>query len=159
MPSRPTILPRHHPWLLTDIYIELRCIPRLFFDPRYHLSWQTLLLAPLLLLGLVLSKWMIGQIPLIGWVLDFVLFPVLLYVLFKVLSREATRYRQTSPDLPLAELEASVQSRDENRNNAARHNKEAAELGTKAADVKLEWLEQKEDWLKAVRKAAGEILA
>jgi len=97
----PPILTRQHPWLLADIYIELRCIPRLFFDPRYHLSWQTLLLTPLLILALVLVKWVVGSIFLIGYI-ELILSPILFYVLFKVLSREATRYRQTSPDLPLA---------------------------------------------------------
>lgn len=95
-------LPRQPPWLLADIYIELRCVPRLFFDPRYRLSWQTLLLTPLLILGLILSRWVIGSIPLVGWIIDTVLFVVLLYILVKVLSREATLYRQSSPDLPVA---------------------------------------------------------
>jgi hypothetical protein len=53
-----------------------------------------------------------------------------------------------------SESEAAVQARDENRANAAHHAKEVAEVGVKAADLKLEWLSQKRDWLKAVKRAA-----
>jgi hypothetical protein len=54
----------------------------------------------------------------------------------------------------VAEGEAAVQARDENRSNNARHAKEVADVGVKAADLKLEWLSQKRDWLKAVKRAA-----
>ena len=37
---------------------------------------------------------------LIGFLLDRAIFLVLAYALFKVLTREATRYRMTSPDIP-----------------------------------------------------------
>ena len=36
----------------------------------------------------------------VGFLFDRVFFLVLAYMLFKVLIREATRYRMTSPDLP-----------------------------------------------------------
>src|SRR5947209_3629040 len=97
---RPPFSHRPEPWLLVVIYAELRAMSRMYFDPRYHMSWRSRLLIPLLIVGIVLSRMMIASVPLIGWLLDIVLFPVLLYVLIKVLSREATRYRATSPDLP-----------------------------------------------------------
>jgi hypothetical protein len=101
-PPRSEFLPRSEPWLFFEIYAELRAILRMFFDPRYQFTWQTRLMTPLLIVGIVLSHWLLGSIAIIGWLLNFVIFPILLYMLIKVLSREATRYRTTSPDLPSA---------------------------------------------------------
>ena len=60
----------------------------------YRLTWQTRLLPPLILFGMFLS-WL-----LLPSLVDRALMLVLAYVLFKVLTREATRYRMTSPDIP-----------------------------------------------------------
>lgn len=92
--------PPARPWLLRDIYAELRVIPRMFFDPRYSLSWATKIVAPLLIILIILTRWLVSDIVAIGGILDFVFLTILFYILFKVLSREATRYRTTSPDLP-----------------------------------------------------------
>jgi hypothetical protein len=100
-PLAPAPSPPSEPWLLVEVYAELRAILRMFFDPRYYVTWKTRLLTVVLVAGIVLSRLTIAQIWLIGWLLDFVIFPILLYILFKVLSREATRYRRTAPDLPL----------------------------------------------------------
>ncbi len=96
----PLFPPPATSWLLFEIYAEFRAILRMFFDPRYHLRWFTRLLTLALIAGMVLSRWVIASIPLVGWLLDLMIFVVLLYVLIKVLSREATHYRMTSPDLP-----------------------------------------------------------
>jgi hypothetical protein len=101
-PDSAPFQPRKQGWLFFEIYAELRVIVRMFFDPRYAMSWQTRLLAPLMIVGIIVFRLMVGSIPIIGGILDVVLYPVLLYVLFKVLSREATRYRLTSSDLPPA---------------------------------------------------------
>ena len=53
-----------------------------------------------------------------------------------------------------SEFEASVQAHDQNRNEAAAHGKDVAELGLKAADAKLDWIVQKKAWYKATRNAA-----
>lgn len=53
-----------------------------------------------------------------------------------------------------SEFEASVQAHDQNRNEAATHGKDVAELGLKAADAKLDWIVQKKAWYKATRNAA-----
>ena len=57
------------------------------------------------------------------------------------------------------EQEGANASHDENRANASRHGKEVADLGVKAAQAKLDWLDEKEDWLKAAsqrrRRASG----
>jgi hypothetical protein len=57
-------------------------------------------------------------------------------------------------DKAVAELEGAVQSRDENRAAAARHNKDAADFGVKVADQKLSYLDEKQDSLEAARAAA-----
>ena len=53
-----------------------------------------------------------------------------------------------------SEFEASVQAHDQNRNAAASHGKDVADLGLKMADAKLDWIVQKKAWYKANRSAA-----
>lgn len=103
-PPPPYVAPpgTNSTWLLFELYAEMRAIIHMYLDPRYRLGWRTRLLVPLFIVGIVLSKWMIGGIYLIGWLLDLPISMLLLYAMFKVLSREATRYRMTSPDLPPA---------------------------------------------------------
>ena len=54
----------------------------------------------------------------------------------------------------IAEQEAAIKSLDENRANAAKHNKEVADLGMKVSEAKIEWLNQKRDAAKQARAAA-----
>jgi hypothetical protein len=83
------------PWLLLEIYEEFRAIYWMFLDPAYRLSW-TGRIAPLAILFVLFSSWLfLGSFP---WsVIDKVLSLVLIVVLYKVLSREARRYRQMAP--------------------------------------------------------------
>ncbi len=91
--------------LLWETVAEGRAIVRMFFDPRYRLSW-TGRVVPLFLLAMIAtSHWwgcVLGtELPLgIGSLMDKVVDLVLAFVLFKVLGHEARRYRETSPDLP-----------------------------------------------------------
>jgi hypothetical protein len=87
-------------WLPFEILAEFRAMIRMYLDPRYRLTWQTRLLPLLILLGMFLSWLLISGIAVIGFLLDRAIFLVLAYALFKVLTREATRYRMTSPDIP-----------------------------------------------------------
>jgi hypothetical protein len=87
-----------------DVYAELRAILRMFVDPRYQMSW-TSRLVPLALAVLLLTSgyWAPGaMLPGIGTLIDKLIDVPLAFLLFKVLSHEARRYRQTSPDLPPA---------------------------------------------------------
>ncbi len=89
-------------WLFFDAYAELRVILRMFVDPRYQMSW-TSRLVPLALALLLLTSgyWAPGTaIPGIGTLIDKIIDLPLAFLFFKVLSHEARRYRQTSPDLP-----------------------------------------------------------
>src|SRR5205085_10915326 len=87
-------------WLPFELLSEMRAMLRMYLDPRYRLTWQTRVLPPVFLFGMFLSWLLISGIPVVGFLFDRILFLVLAYMLFKVLMREATRYRMTSPDLP-----------------------------------------------------------
>jgi hypothetical protein len=90
-------------WFFFDAYAELRAIFRMFVDPRYPMSW-TSRLVPIALALLLLTSgyWAPGAaIPGIGTLIDKLIDLPLAFLFFKVLSHEARRYRQTSPDLPL----------------------------------------------------------
>src|SRR5207248_10819663 len=87
-------------WLPFELVAEMRVMARMYLDPRYRLTWQTRVLPPVFLFGMFLSWLLISGIPVVGFLFDRVFFLVLAYMLFKVLIREATRYRMTSPDLP-----------------------------------------------------------
>jgi hypothetical protein len=110
LPSQPESAPPADPgmpasertqrWLPFELLAEMRVMVRMYLDPRYRLTWQTRVLPPLVLFGMFLSWLLISGIPVVGFLFDRVFFLVLAYMLFKVLIREATRYRMTSPDLP-----------------------------------------------------------
>ena len=89
-------------WLLLDALTELRAMYCMYFDPRYRLSWFGRL-APLVIVALILTSgfWMPAtSLPLLGLVIEKVGDLILAYILFKLLSHEARRYRETAPDLP-----------------------------------------------------------
>ena len=87
-------------WLPIEMLAEFRAMIRMYLDPRYRLTWQTRLLPALILVAMFLSWLTFAHLTLIGFLLDRIVFLVLAYALFKVLTREATRYRMTSPDIP-----------------------------------------------------------
>jgi hypothetical protein len=93
-------------WLLPDAYAELRAIVQMITDRRFRLSWEARIV-PLVLLALILTTrlWLPGAsvLPeLVLWFIDKVLDLVLTYFIYKVLSREAARYRAVAPTLPPA---------------------------------------------------------
>jgi hypothetical protein len=93
------------PWLLWDILIELRSIKHMYGDPRYRLTWPGRLIPPALLV-LIFTTWiwlapMIAVLP--NWMSTMLIKVVdlcLAFFLFKVLSREAQRYREIIPQYP-----------------------------------------------------------
>jgi hypothetical protein len=106
-PVHPTLETNFHAgvrwtWFFFDAYAEVRAILRMFVDPRYQLSW-TSRMVPLVLAILLLTSswWMPGtSIPWLGTLIDKLVDLTLAYLFFRVLSHEARRYRQLSPDLP-----------------------------------------------------------
>ena len=102
----PSMVPNsiRHTWLLFEALAELRAMYWMFLDPRYRLSW-TARLVPLVILVLIMTSyyWTPGTmiLPLfLGTVFEKLCDLVLAFGLFKLLSYEARRYRETAPDLP-----------------------------------------------------------
>jgi hypothetical protein len=106
----PLARPARRPWLLFDLYADVRATMYMFVDPRYRMTWTGRFL-PWVLLFAILSSWywipfvlLLRDAPLVGGFLANVIVKlvdlILAFVLFKVLGREATRYRETSRDLP-----------------------------------------------------------
>jgi hypothetical protein len=90
------------PWLILDIVTEFKAMLQMFLDVRYrvfYMNWQTKAY-PLLLLGLiVVSGLTISYIPIVGPVLDRIVELVIAFLLYKVLSREAHRYKEIGPQI------------------------------------------------------------
>ena len=93
-------------WLLLEILAEARAILRMYFDPRYRMTWVGRVLPIALLVAFFFPAICPGDLPLVGPLLAKisllvkVVELVIAYVLFKVLAHEARRYRETSPDIP-----------------------------------------------------------
>ena len=93
-------------WLLLEIFAEARAIPRMYFDPRYRMTWVGRILPIVLLVAFFFPDYAVSIFPLVGpllakiTLLMKVVELVIAYVLFKVLAHEARRYRETSPDIP-----------------------------------------------------------
>lgn len=82
------------PWVLFEAYAEARAMVRMFFDRRYRVSW-TARIVPVAALVVFLCSWLIlGNIWIIGSLLDKVVDLVLAFLVYKVLDREVQRYRQ-----------------------------------------------------------------
>jgi hypothetical protein len=83
------------PWLLVDILRESRAIVQMFFDIRYRVGWFTRLLV-IVLLALIFTSglWFpLAYLPLLGPPFEKILDVLLAFLTYKVLSREARRYR------------------------------------------------------------------
>ncbi len=91
------------PWLLFDAYAEARSMVRMYFDPRYRMSWQARTVPLILLVALLTSGfWLPGtSIPVMGSIFDKLVDIVLAFLAFKILSREARRYREVIADIPI----------------------------------------------------------
>jgi hypothetical protein len=93
-------------WFLVDLLVELRAIFWMFVDPRYRLGWPTRIVALVLLTAIATSRlWPPASLlapvsDTLTTLVDKVVDLVLAYLLWKILSHEAHRYRQTAPDLP-----------------------------------------------------------
>ena len=83
------------PWLIVDILGEAKAMVQMFFDIRYHVGWFTRLLVIILLVMIFTSGlWFLPvHIPIIGPPLNKIMDVLLAFLTYKVLSREAARYR------------------------------------------------------------------
>jgi hypothetical protein len=98
----PGAAPLRQSWLILDAYSEARAIFRMFVDPRYRMGRWTWLAAVGLLAAILTSWiWLPGTSILpgvVGTLLVKMVDLVLAFFLYKVLAREARRYRTLIPD-------------------------------------------------------------
>ena len=104
-PPAPVAIPAPTPlarlWYLFDLVVDLRSILHMYGDPRYRLTWMGRLIPPALLV-LIFTSWF--WLPGTSLLPDFlarllvkVVDLVLAFFLYKSLTREAQRYRDTIP--------------------------------------------------------------
>jgi hypothetical protein len=81
-------------WLLTQVVTEFRLMAMMYFDPRYRLSRVAQFGVPLILVLMVMNYFFISGMPFIGFLVERVVLAVLAVMLYKVLAKEAARYKQ-----------------------------------------------------------------
>jgi len=83
-------------WLFWDIWTEFVAIIRMFFDVRYHVGWFARLTVLVGIPVILTSQWWLPVPSLfgLGAILDKVFNLLIAFFTFKVLNREAQRYRQ-----------------------------------------------------------------
>ena len=93
-------------WFVYEAYAEARAIIHMYFDRRYRLSWQCKVI-PLVLLFFFATSWF--WIPFTSVLPWFIVSPInktieliLALLLYKFLTREASRYRAFLADLSAA---------------------------------------------------------
>jgi hypothetical protein len=84
-------------WSLFELVGEIRTFVRMFFDFRYRVTWFTWLVTVIGLSFALLSHWVMPFIiiPILGPILDKVVDVFVVLFIYKVLSLEAQRYRET----------------------------------------------------------------
>jgi hypothetical protein len=96
-------------WLFKEMLAEARVIPRMYFDPRYRMTWLGRFGPLVLVLAFFFAHYVVLLIPLLNLLLSVPILGaavvmvaqlVIAFALFKLLAHEARRYRETSPDLP-----------------------------------------------------------
>jgi hypothetical protein len=89
-------------WFLYDTYADLRAMLHMYFDPRYRMSWKMRVLPIVILVAIFTSTWWAPgtMIPIVGGIANKLIDLVLAFILIKILTHEARRYRETAPDLP-----------------------------------------------------------
>jgi hypothetical protein len=102
--SGASVADARRPWLIFEAYAEFRTMVRMFLDFRYRPTWIARVV-PLALLILIMTSWIwlpgTGILPgsfmtLVDKAVDL----VLAFLAFKILHREARRYRELITDLP-----------------------------------------------------------
>src|SRR5206468_1216830 len=103
----PPLLPAlttRYPWLLLDLFRELRVMVRMFFDVRYHVGWSARVTA-LIVLPLIFTSyyWVpFTSLLVVGTVIEKTVDLVLAFLAYKALSREARRYQEWKAARPAA---------------------------------------------------------
>lgn len=99
----PQPLPGRSAWFVLDLWGELRTIGRMYVDRGYRMRWLARLTPVVVLVGMWLSWYFLdGHLFFIGALMDKLIDLFLIVVTYKVLSREADRYRASVNPLPSA---------------------------------------------------------
>jgi hypothetical protein len=85
-------------WILVEAYRDVRAIFRMFVDPRYRVSRGVSLVTLCLCIAIAFSWFWPTVIPIVGGVIAKLFELVLIFFLFKMLTREAKRYRAMIPE-------------------------------------------------------------
>jgi hypothetical protein len=80
-------------WLLAQVAGEFRLMVKMYVDPRYRLSRVGQFGVPLVVVVMVLNYLFTAALPVIGFLLERLVLIVLSIVLYKLLAREAVRYK------------------------------------------------------------------
>jgi hypothetical protein len=85
------------PWLIVDLWREIRAIFRMFFDLHYKVAWTTRFLTVVLVPAILISQWLppFSWLGGLGQVLDKIFDLALAMIVCKSLSREARRYLES----------------------------------------------------------------
>lgn len=83
------------PWLLVDLLRDAQSVGYMFFDRRFSISWMTKGILLLILAAVLTSNWWcpLSWIPGVGWLFTKLIDIPLLFIGFKILTREAHRYQ------------------------------------------------------------------
>jgi hypothetical protein len=89
-------------YMFFEMLTEMRAIWCMYTDPRYRMSWGGRMVPLALALFLLTSSFLVpgAQISIVGTFIDKLVCAIPAFVLFKLLTYEARRYRETAPDLP-----------------------------------------------------------
>ena len=83
-------------WLVWDFYVEVRTMLGMIFDSSYRASWGVRSVPLAVVLVIILSGILLSWLSLLGpfgWILDRVVDLVAAFIGYKILSKEAERYR------------------------------------------------------------------
>jgi hypothetical protein len=89
-------------FLFFEMLTEMRAIWCMYTDPRYRMSWGGRMVPLALAVFLLTSSFLVpgAQISVVGTIIDKLACAIPAFILFKLLTYEARRYRETAPDLP-----------------------------------------------------------
>lgn len=87
--------PMGRPWFLVDLLRDAQSVGRMFFDRRFSISWMTKGILLLILVAVLTSNvWFpLSWVPWVGWLFAKLIDISLLFIGFKILTREAHRYQ------------------------------------------------------------------
>jgi len=91
------------PWLLTELFREVGTAVRMYTHPRYRVRRSTQIMVPVILvlfgLNYLVFNYTLLDIPVFRHIFESVVEIVLAVLLYKVVSRELVRFRQTEAHL------------------------------------------------------------